>query len=126
MKLKKRIAAMGAAVVMAVSMMSIGASAYNVSETGLANFEWYKTSAMIKNNSNTSRYMETHINVYRDNTGEYVTTLSATAAGGYGTYAKKTNNYSASSYNFAMWGDIYNSSTPMSGLAWSSGYKYIG
>ena len=89
MKLKKRIAAMGAAAVMAVSMMSIGASAYNVSKTGLANFEWYTSSAMIKNNSNTSRYMETHIDVYRDNTGEYVTTLSATAAGGYGTYAKK-------------------------------------
>ncbi|MBQ9314738.1 MAG: hypothetical protein IJ220_07105 [Clostridia bacterium] len=125
-KLTKRLAAIGAAMTMAVSMMSMVASAYNISETGVGAFEWYTTSAKITNTSTSSCYMESHINVYKDKTGEFVTSISKNATGGYNTYAKAVNSsYSSSNYNFEIWGTIYNSSSPMSGVKWSTGYKYL-
>lgn len=126
MKLTKRIVAMSAAVMMMVSVSAMGASAYTVTNTGVGTFEWFTSSAKMQNTSTTSRYMEAHINVYKDYTGEYVTSISQNATGGYNTYAKAINSsYSASSYNFEIWGTIYNSSTPMSGVKWSTGYKYL-
>lgn len=122
----KRIAAMGVAVMMMASVGALSASALNVSNNGVGAFEWYTSSAKITNTSNTSRYMEAHINVYRDNTGEFVTSKSANATGGYGAYAKAVNSsYGSGSYNFKIWGTIYNSSSPMSGVKWSTGYKYL-
>lgn len=45
----KMISSMCAAVVMAFSLFSFGASAYTVSETGVAKFEWNTTYAKITN-----------------------------------------------------------------------------
>jgi hypothetical protein len=126
MKLTKKLAAVGAAVMIMGTMTVIGASAYNVSGDGYGSFEWSTSSATTTNESTTARTVESFMKVYKDKTGVYVYGDSDSNSGGYGTKAvAKSNGYSSSSYNFKCWGNIYHSSTQSSGVGWTSGVKSL-
>lgn len=123
MKLMKKVVALGASAMIMASVGAMSASANMIYESGLARFEWGNNYAKLTNISSTSRYMETHINVYDGKTGDYVTSVSDSAVGSYGVYSYTSTGYSTSSYIFEMWGEIYNSASPMSGVSWSSGLR---
>lgn len=82
MKLRKRIVAMGAAMIMAVSMMSIGASAYNLHYSQGAP----TSDNVLSQNSYTGNYFGTvsHVYVHSQN-------FSRLLSGGY-LYAKNVNS----------------------------------
>ncbi len=128
MKLRKRFAAMGAAMVMAVSMMSFGVSA-NWSETKThyifdfsASYS-NKTSYREAKTTTTNKYNRYTLlgsrASYRDSTGKDVSTVYTTQAKSHGGTHSVTNQGSPSSslkssYHYS---EIYNSASTMSGVA---------
>ena len=142
MKLIRKIAALGAAAMMMASMSVTNVSAITeesndlepivteeYSDTGYyCSYNWGYIYAETINNTAAQRRVSSYVTVYRDGTGAYVTSTSATNTGGYGTSAYASFNYStypSSQYNFKFRGEIYNSTPYESGIAESWGPKSL-
>ena len=140
MKLIRKIAALGAAAMMMASMSVTNVSAITeesndvepivteeYSDTGYyCSYNWGYISAETINITATQRRVSSYAKVYRDGTGAYVTSTSATKTGGYGTSACASLDYStypSSQYNFKLSGEIYNSTPYESGIVESWGPK---
>lgn len=124
-KFKKLVASLVAVSSMTLCMTGISANAYNES-SDVGSFIWSTSSAKIINTTNTTRYMVAHIDVYRDNTGEFITSDTDNNTGAYNTSAEvKISGYPSSSYNFVCWGQMYNSNVTASSVAWFTGNKYL-
>lgn len=128
MSIKRKLALVGATVLMALSSFSVlNADAYTVSNTGVGSFDWNTSYAKMTNKSNVYRMVDSCVAVYEDNTGNFVCNYPSTKVGAYDTYALATNNtYTSSMYNFKCWGNVYNSSVSSSGVAWFTGIKSLG
>ncbi len=127
MAIKKRLALVGATVLMALSSFSmLNASADVTAVEDLVTFEWGASHARTMNASDRIRYMEAGVNVYNKSTGNFICNFLDNATGGQGVYAQAFNNtYSSVRYDIGCWGTIYNSSVPASGTAWYSDLRMI-
>lgn len=115
-KLRKIAASLMAVATLSMGAVGMSASAYNDVFT-YCSFEWTTTSAQTTNITNTNRRVAANITVYRDGTGEYVTTNGADNSGRYGALAKATiPSYSSSNYNFKCTGTVYGGESPYSGI----------
>lgn len=127
MTVKKRLALVGATVLMALSSFSmLNANADVTGVEDLVTFEWGASHARTINASNGVRYMEAGVNIYQKGTGNFICNFLDNANGGQGVYAQASNNtYSSVRYNIGCWGSIYNSNVPASGTAWYSDLRMI-
>lgn len=135
-KIKKITASIMAVAAMATSQFAINASANNVYEPGIGAFTWDNTEATIENLASNTRLVTTYCTVYRDDTGAYEndfgadnrkwnSTLQTYVVNG-NTATVDYSGYSINTYHFRVSGSVYNTTLPIAGVAWSSGYKYAG
>ncbi len=128
-KFTKRIAMLAAIAMMSIGAAGVSASAEvsptsNVTSTSSGDIGYVYNESYMQavNLTNTYRYIEAHINVYNKSTGAYVAGFSGTKRGGYNAYAEAyNNNYSSNNYDIYVWGDLYNSGAPESGIYISTG-----
>ena len=127
MAIKKRLALVGATVLMALSSFSmLNASADVTGVEDLVTFEWGPTHARTINESDVTRYMEAGISIYNKSTGNFICNFFDNTTGGQGVYAQAFNNtYSSVKYNIGCWGTIYNGNVSASGTAWYSDLRMI-
>ena len=135
-KMKKIAVCIMAVAAMATSQFAINASANNGYEPEIGVFTWDNTSAEIENLASNTRLVTTYCTVYRDDTGDYVndfgddnrewnSTLHTYEVNGR-TATVDYSGYSINTYHFRVSGSVYNTTLPIAGVAWSTGYKYAG
>lgn len=127
MTVKKRLALVGATVLMALSSFSmLNASADSMLVEDLAMFDWGVSYAQMVNVTKATRYMETCIEVYSDANGNLVANIANNNTGGKNASCTAYNyTYSSYGYNFRCWGSIYNGSVPATGIAWFTGKQGV-